>query len=166
MIVGKSRGLTGSDYADVIELHTLRNLLKEKLKERDFVFVSNFSLQADNCIRVIFRKRKQTDKFNLTRVSSNPYRQTSLFPIFTSNIFSSFFHYHNILNMCLYCISIVFAAEVSWVFVTQLPPDRALQLQHLPPPSTILSLKGEMQSPTMRAAHPKNCSNFFLKTCI
>ena len=54
MIVGKSRGLTGSDYADVIELHTLRNLLKEKLKERDFVFVSKFSLQADKIVSVSF----------------------------------------------------------------------------------------------------------------
>ena len=62
MIVGKSRGLTGSDYADVIELHTLRNLLKEKLEERDFVFVSNFSLQADKIVSVSFSAKKKTNK--------------------------------------------------------------------------------------------------------
>ena len=62
MIVGKSRGLTGSDYADVIELHTLRNRLKEKLKERDFVFVSNFSLQADIIVSVSFSEKKKTNK--------------------------------------------------------------------------------------------------------
>ena len=64
----KSGGLTGSDYADVIELHTLRNLLKEKLKERDFVFVSNFSLQADNWIRVIFRKKRKQIQFDSRQI--------------------------------------------------------------------------------------------------
>ena len=101
MIVGKSRGLTGSDYADVIELHTLRNRLKEKLKERDFVFVSKFSLQADNCIRVIFRKRnKQTNSIWLLSDRT---------PIARRFLHSSlkYFHHFFITTTSLTCVCIV-----------------------------------------------------------
>ena len=128
----KVGGLTGSDYADVIELHTLHNLVKEKPQERLGIWIQTDEPQGNH---LVFTKCKSTSttqiKCNLMQIKG--FATSSTQHLCLSEYVSylqwalKMYLCHRVYLQCI-CVSVpkIFAVEANWVWVTQLTPDWTL----------------------------------------